>query len=240
MIKAVILTSGGLDSTTCLGMAMSQGREVFPLSIRYGQRHEREYQSIVDVVLYYLGKVKSDLPNEKFYGIMQPLKTVDVNLSSIGGSALTDRTIAVPTNRDEKKMSAEIPITYVPARNTIFLSIAMGYAEVMKADEIWIGANQLDYSGYPDCREEFLAAFQYLANLATKRGVEGHTLRVVAPLLKLSKAQIIKEGMKLKVPYQLTWSCYQGEDKACGICDSCKLRLAGFKEAGSSDPIPYR
>ena len=184
MIKAVLLNSGGLDSTTCLGMALAEQREVFPISIKYGQRHVREYISIKHVIDWYVAQSRqSKVP----YGKLHDLKHVEIDLRAIGGSALTDETIDVPTNRDEKNM-ADIPVTYVPARNTIFLSIAMGYAEVVEADEIWIGANQLDYSGYPDCRHEFLEKFEELANLATKRGVEGNKMSILAPLLNLSKS----------------------------------------------------
>lgn len=237
--KAVVLTSGGLDSTTCIGIALDQERSVYPLSVEYGQRHKRELKAIEDVVEYFRNKNVESLPYGLVYRVSN-LKRVSIDLTTIGGSALTDSSIEVPTDRDEKTMASDIPITYVPARNTILLSIALAYAEVIKADEIWIGANQVDYSGYPDCREEFLEQFEILGNLATKVGVEGSVLKIKAPLLNLTKAQIIKKGTDLGVPYHLTWSCYKGENKACGICDSCKLRLAGFKEAGSEDPIQYQ
>jgi len=234
-MKAVILNSGGLDSTTCMGIALDGNREVFPLSVKYGQRHAREHLSIKNVVDWYVAKTRQSIVP----GIMHDLKLVEIDLRAIGGSALTDDSIEVPTNREEGEM-ADIPVTYVPARNTILLSIALGYAEVVEAKEIWIGANQVDYSGYPDCREEFLSAFEQLANVATKRAVGGKTITIRHPLLHMSKAAIIKTGVDLNVPYQLTWSCYQGEEKACGVCDSCKLRLAGFKEYGYIDPIDYR
>jgi len=229
MKKAVVLTSGGLDSTTCLGIAESEEREIFPLSIEYGQKHYREINAI-DAVVYLF---------RRRGGKVHELKRVKIDLRSIGGSALTDAKIDVPIERNEDEMSSAIPPTYVPARNTILLSIALAYAEVVEADEIWIGANQVDYSGYPDCREEYLEAFAILGNLATKRGVEGNPIFIRAPLLKLTKAEIIKKGMELGVPYHLTWSCYQGGEKACGKCDSCILRLKGFEEAGKEDPIDY-
>jgi 7-cyano-7-deazaguanine synthase len=236
--KAVVLTSGGLDSTTCIAIALSENRDVYPLSIEYGQKHSAELRAIHDVVMHYIAKSVEATP----YGNtthVKGLKTVKVDLRAIGGSALTDDKYNVPLERSSVEMSKEIPITYVPARNTIMLSIAMGYAEVVGAEEIWIGVNQLDYSGYPDCREEFLEQFAILANLATKAGVEGKVLKIKAPLLKLTKAKIIKRGLDLNVPYNLTWSCYTGGEKPCGQCDSCILRLAGFKEAGSQDPVTY-
>ena len=238
MNKAVVLTSGGLDSTTCIGIALAEEREIYPISVDYGQRHKKETQAIQDVVDYYRGLSKQTMP----YGyerMVKELRKVVIDLRAIGGSALTDDNIAVPTGRDEAKMSTDIPPTYVPARNTILLSIALGYAEVVEADEIWIGVNDVDYSGYPDCRPEYLLEFENLANLATVRGIKGYYLNIRAPLLKLTKAEIIKRGMELGVPYHLTWSCYQGGDKACGICDSCILRQKGFEEAGSKDPIAY-
>jgi len=236
-IRAVVLTSGGLDSTTCIGHALAEQREVFPLSVKYGQRHAREYLAIKNVVDFFVAKSRHTKTPD-VYGVMRDLKTVEIDLRTIGGSALTDESIAVPVNRDESKMT-DIPVTYVPARNTILLSIALGYAEVVEADEIWIGANQLDYSGYPDCRKEFLTKFEELANLATKRGVEGNPIVIRAPLLDMTKSEIVKMGMIHGVPYHLTWSCYKGEKLACGVCDSCQLRLKGFKVAGFEDPIQY-
>jgi len=238
-VKAVVLTSGGLDSSTCIGMAIEEGREIFPLSIEYGQKHLREVKSISDVVVHYRTKTRNIEPYG-FRSQVNPLKKVKIDLRAIGGSALTDDSIAVPEGRDESEMSESIPLTYVPARNTIMLSIALGYAEVIEADEIWIGANDVDYSGYPDCRPEFLEAYETLAQLATVRGIQGNPLKIRAPLLSLTKAEIIKKGNSIGVPYHLTWSCYNGANKACSVCDSCTLRLKGFKEAGSEDPIDYQ
>ncbi len=220
-MKAVALLSGGLDSATSMAIAISQGYEVYPLTISYGQRHSREIESA--------GKIA------RYYGLN--LKTVTVDLRSIGGSSLTDD-ITVPENRIEE-IGKDIPVTYVPARNTIFLSIALGYAEVIGAEKIFIGVNALDYSGYPDCRPEYIEEFNRLSRLATKAGVEGKNIEIVAPLIRMTKSEIIKKGMELKVPYDLTWSCYRGGKRACGKCDSCLLRLKGFMEAGYEDPIEY-
>ena len=220
-MKAVALLSGGLDSATSMAIAISQGYEVYPLTISYGQRHLREIESA--------GKIA------RYYGLN--LKTVTVDLRSIGGSSLTDD-ITVPENRIEE-IGKDIPVTYVPARNTIFLSIALGYAEVIGAEKIFIGVNALDYSGYPDCRPEYIEEFNRLSRLATKAGVEGKNIEIVAPLIRMTKSEIIKKGMELKVPYDLTWSCYRGGKRACGKCDSCLLRLKGFMEAGYEDPIEY-
>ncbi len=221
-MKAVVLLSGGLDSTTTLAIALNDGCEVYPITFRYGQRHNREIESSKKIC--------------EHYGLK--LRIVDINLREIGGSALTDN-IDVPKNRSLEKISSEIPITYVPARNTIFLSIALGYAEVLNADRIYIGVNALDYSGYPDCRPEYIEEFNKLSRLATKRGVEGKPINIIAPLINMTKGQIIKKGMELRVPYELTWSCYEGGEKACGKCDSCILRLKGFMEAGEKDPLEY-
>ncbi|MGC8584753.1 MAG: 7-cyano-7-deazaguanine synthase QueC [Thermoplasmata archaeon] len=220
-MKAVALLSGGLDSATSMAIAISQGYEVYPLTISYGQRHSREIESA--------GKIA------RYYGLN--LKTVTVDLRSIGGSSLTDD-ITVPENRIEE-IGKDIPVTYVPARNTIFLSIALGYAEVIGAEKIFIGVNALDYSGYPDCRPEYIEEFNRLSRLATKAGVEGKNIEIVAPLIRMTKSEIIKKGMELKVPYEFTWSCYRGGKRACGKCDSCLLRLKGFMEAGYEDPIEY-
>ena len=221
--KAVILVSGGLDSATCLAWAIHEGYEVHALSFDYGQRHKMELTSAKKICRYF--KVK----NHQIFKL---------NLRSFGGSALT-ADIAVPKNRSLKKMGkAGIPVTYVPARNTIFLSLALAYAETVKAFNLVIGVNALDYSGYPDCRPEFIKAFEKLANLATKEGVEGKKFKIHTPLLKLTKAEIIKKGVKLGVDYSLTSSCYSPEKgKPCGRCDSCLLRLKGFKEAGYLDPL---
>ncbi len=221
-MKAVVLLSGGLDSTTTLAIAINDGYDVYPITFRYGQRHNREIESAKKISEYYNLK----------------LKIVDINLREIGGSALTDN-IDVPKNRSLGEISREIPVTYVPARNTIFLSIALGYAEVIDADRIYIGVNALDYSGYPDCRPEYIEEFNKLSKLATKRGVEGKPIEIVAPLIHMTKAEIIKKGMELNVPYELTWSCYEGGEKPCGKCDSCILRLKGFMEAGEMDPLEY-
>ncbi len=220
-MRAVSLLSGGLDSTTALAIALSEGYEVYPLTIIYGQRHNKEIESAKKI--------------SQYYGLN--LKIVYVDLRNIGGSALTDD-IKVPENKIEE-IGKEIPVTYVPARNTIFLSIALGYAEVINAEKIFIGVNALDYSGYPDCRPEYINEFNKLAKLATKAGVEGKSIEIVAPLINMSKAEIIKKGMELNVPYHLTWSCYNGREKACGKCDSCLLRLKGFMEAGYEDPLEY-
>lgn len=218
--KAVVLVSGGLDSATVLAIAQSQGYDCYTLSFDYGQRHRAE--------LIAAQKVSSAK------GCTH--KTVRLDLGTIGGSALTDMDIDVPEEETEG-----IPVTYVPARNTVFLSIALGWAEVLEAQEIFIGVNAVDYSGYPDCRPEFIKAFEATANLATKAGVEGHQLSVRAPLIDLTKAEIIQQGIELGVDYSLTVSCYQAtpEGEACGRCDSCRLRHQGFVDAGVSDPTVY-
>lgn len=225
--KAVVLLSGGLDSTTTLAIAQKQGFEVYALSFDYGQRHRVE-----------LARAKEIAQN--FAVADHQIMTID--LRQFGGSALTD-SIDVPTNRDEKEMSAEIPVTYVPARNTIFLSFCLAYAEVKNAQNIFLGVNAVDYSGYPDCRPEFIAAFETLANLATKAGVEGkEKLKIHTPLIQLTKAEIILKGIELGVDYSLTHSCYSPDEDgtACGHCDSCLLRLKGFNDAGFEDPIEYK
>ncbi|MEB4590275.1 7-cyano-7-deazaguanine synthase QueC [Candidatus Thiothrix sp. Deng01] len=223
MNKAVILLSGGLDSTTVLAIAKAQGFAPYALSFRYGQRHSIELESARQVAQ-----------------AMQVEEHViaDINLRAFGGSALT-ADIEVPKGRDAASMEHSIPVTYVPARNTIFLSFALGWAEVLEAQHIFIGVNALDYSGYPDCRPEFIAAFANMANLATKTGVEGHTLSIHTPLIHLSKADIIRQGLALGVDYSLTSSCYDPDanGKPCGQCDSCLLRAKGFLEAGAPDPL---
>lgn len=224
MKKAVVLLSGGLDSATTAAIAKADGCELYALSFDYGQRHSREIQS-AQLVAKEIGAV--DHLNISF------------DMRKIGASALT-ADIDVPVDRSNADMSTGIPVTYVPARNTIFLAFALSYAESIGAEDIYIGVNQVDYSGYPDCRSEFIEAFGTVANLATKAGVEGKSnFQIKTPLVKLSKAQIILKGLELGVDYSLTWSCYQGGDLACGRCDSCKLRLAGFAEAGAVDPVEY-
>jgi 7-cyano-7-deazaguanine synthase len=225
--RAVVLLSGGLDSTTTLAIATEQCFLPFALSFRYGQRHEFELQAATRIA--------------KAAGVEQHT-IVDIDLRSFGGSALTSD-IDVPKGRSSEQMSEGIPITYVPARNTIFLSFALAWAEVLECSDIFIGVNALDYSGYPDCRPEFIEEFQRLANLATKAGVEGKTrVTIHAPLIHLSKAEIIRKGTELGVDYSLTSSCYDpsGLGEACGLCDSCQLRRKGFLEAGIVDPTRYR
>ena len=225
--KAVVLLSGGLDSATAMAIARSKGYEVHPLSFRYGQRHERELEA-AERVARSLGAADRHL-------------VVALDLRAIGGSALTDA-IAVPKSRSAGEIARGIPVTYVPARNTIFLSFGLALAEKLGAADIFFGANQLDYSGYPDCREEYIRSFERMANLATKAGVEGTAkIKIHTPLIQLTKAEIIKKGRALGVDYSLTWSCYdpRPDGLACGECDSCQLRLKGFREAGLEDPIKY-
>ena len=227
MPKAVVLLSGGLDSTTALAFARAQGFECYALSVDYGQRHRVELERAAQVAKA-LGAVEH--------------RTVTIDLRQIGGSALTEN-IDVPKDRSTDDMGHGVPVTYVPARNTILLGLALGYAEVTGAFDIFIGANVLDYSGYPDCRPEYLTAFEGVANLATKAGTEGAgRFRVHSPLLKMTKAEIIREGVKLGVDYALTLSCYDPDatGRACGRCDSCQLRKKGFAEAGVLDPTPYQ
>ena len=224
--KAVVLLSGGLDSTTTLAIAHDEGYDTYAMSFRYGQRHTVELQSAKNVA--------------KALGVKQHI-VIDIDLRTFGASALT-ADIEVPKNRPDTEMGNSIPITYVPARNTIFLAYALAYAEVLVADTIFIGANAIDYSGYPDCRPEYINAYQTLANLATQAGVEGKTkLRIRAPLINKTKAEIIQIGAALGINYSLTLSCYDpdAEGRACGECDSCLLRKRGFKEAGIPDPTRY-
>jgi 7-cyano-7-deazaguanine synthase len=224
--KAVVLSSGGIDSTTAMAIARAEGFAIYSLSFRYGQRHVLELDSAHKV---------SKAMEAKEHLI------VDIDLAKIGGSALTG-VFEVPKGRDSKEMEREIPVTYVPGRNTIFLSYAMAWAEVVGAEDIFIGANSIDYSGYPDCRPEFIQAFEKMANLATKAGVEGKIrFRINAPLLRMTKAEIIRKGVELGVEYGMTLSCYDPsqEGRACGHCDSCILRRKGFQEAGVPDPTPY-
>jgi len=220
--KAVVLVSGGMDSETSIAIARERGYQVHALSVAYGQRHRSELAAS-DRVASMLGAVEH--------------KTVAVDLRSIGGSALT-ADIEVPLDAGD---SSEIPVTYVPARNTIMLSIALGWAEVLGSSDIWCGVNAVDYSGYPDCRPAFVAAFEALANVATKAGVEGAGIRVHAPLMHMSKADIAREGRRLGVDFSATVSCYRADDegRACGHCDACRLRAQGFREAGMADPTRY-
>jgi 7-cyano-7-deazaguanine synthase len=220
MPKAVVLLSGGLDSITTLALAREQGYECYALSLDYGQRHNAEL-----VAANRLAKAA---------GVTH--KMIQLGLGDVGGSALTDAAIDVPDHATEG-----IPVTYVPARNTVFLSLALGWAEVLGAWDLFIGVNAVDYSGYPDCRPEFIAAFEQLATLATRGGVEGGTFRIHAPLIKLSKAEIILEGMRLGIDYGNTVSCYSAdaEGRACGVCDACRLRAEGFRGAGVPDPTRY-
>ena len=221
-MKAVVLLSGGLDSATILAMAMEQGFTCYTLSFNYGQRHTAE-----------LNAAKKVASAMKVAGH----KTIDLDLTQIGGSALTDKNIAVP-----QSPSAGIPITYVPARNTIFLSYALAWAEVLGISDIFIGVNAVDYSGYPDCRPEYIAAFENTARLATKAGVEGKPFRIHTPLIQMSKAEIIRKGTELGVDFSLTVSCYQADAQghACGVCDSCRFRIDGFTAAGIPDPTRYQ
>ncbi len=223
---AVVLLSGGLDSAVTLALAQKAGFETHALSFDYGQRHRIELEAAA--------RVAASLR-------VHDHRVARIDLRVFGGSALT-ADIAVPHQRSADEMTHGIPITYVPARNTIFLSYALGWAEVLAARHIFIGVNAVDYSGYPDCRPEFLRAFEHLAAVATKAGVDGHSLQIHAPLLAFSKAEIIREGTALGVDFALTHSCYDPteEDVACGSCDSCQLRLKGFRDAGLSDPINYR
>lgn len=223
--KAVVLTSGGLDSTTLLAIAVNQGYECYSLSFNYGQRHNSE--------------LKAAESCSKRLGAIQH-KVVGLDLRSIGGSALTDDDIAVPENAGDDEADG-VPVTYVPARNTVFLSIALGWAEVLGAEDIFIGVNAVDYSGYPDCRPDFIQAFAAMAKLATKAGIEGRAINIQTPLIELSKADIINKGAALGIDYASTVSCYQADDqgRACGRCDSCHLRKQGFIAAGIDDPTPY-
>ncbi len=223
--KAVVLVSGGLDSATTLAIAKDQGYDCYAMSFNYGQRHLVELES-AKTIASAMGAIEH--------------KVVHLGLDDIGGSALTDENIAVPQNIEEN-ISAHIPVTYVPARNTVFLSLALGWAEVLDAEAIFIGVNAVDYSGYPDCRPEYIDAFQGMANLATKKGVEGQLIKIETPLIHLTKAEIIQKGSELGVDYAQTLSCYapDAEGRACGRCDSCRLRKQGFEAANIADPTVY-
>jgi 7-cyano-7-deazaguanine synthase len=223
-MKAVILLSGGLDSSTVLYQALADGCECYTICFDYQQRHRRELRSAL--------------------AIAQKAKVVDhqvvrFDLRQWGGSALTDDAIDLPQKRDLEEMSQSIPVTYVPARNTIFLSFALAYAETIGAQRIYIGVNALDYSGYPDCRPDYIQAMQEVFRLGTKQGRSGQPISIVTPLIHLKKTEIIQLGNKLGVPWEVTWSCYAGGDVACGVCDSCRLRLAAFAELGLKDPLAY-
>ena len=218
--KSVALLSGGLDSATTLAIALDEGYDVYALSFDYGQRHKKELEAAEKIAGH--------------YRINHKIVKVDLSWAK---SALTDKKIRIPEKR--KNIEKNIPVTYVPARNMIMLSFALAWAETINADAVFIGANAIDYSGYPDCRPEFYKAFQKAAGLGTKKGVEGNPIQIKCPLINMSKSGIIKKGMSLEVPYHLTWSCYKGKKKACGKCDSCMLRLKGFKESGYEDPIEY-
>lgn len=224
--KAVVLLSGGIDSTTTLAIAKDQGFDVYAISFRYGQRHKAELEAAKKIAIY--------------FNVIQHL-ILDVDLNAIGGSALTSD-IKVPNDRNIDIMAKEIPVTYVPGRNIIFLSLALAWAEVLGVSDIFIGANAIDFSGYPDCRPEFLAAFETMANMGTKAGIAGKKITIYAPLIQLTKAQIIQTGIKLGVDYAMTHSCYNPSEhgSACGRCDSCLWRKKGFQEAGLLDPTTYQ
>jgi 7-cyano-7-deazaguanine synthase len=224
--RAVVLLSGGVDSSTAAAIARQEGFETHALTFRYGQRHECELEAARRVAAFLAAASH---------------RILEFDLRAIGGSALTD-SIEVPKRRSAGEIAHGIPTTYVPARNTIFLSFALALAERLEAENIFFGANQLDYSGYPDCRDEYIRAFERMANLATQAGVEGRSqIKINAPLIHMSKAQIVKQGVALGLDYALTWSCYdpQPDGRACGLCDSCQIRKAGFAAAGILDPIPY-
>ncbi|KPV55554.1 7-cyano-7-deazaguanine synthase [Paenibacillus sp. A3] len=227
MKKAVVILSGGLDSTTCMGMARDAGYDIYPITFDYGQRQRREIENARQVA--------------EFYKTTSRHKVIALGfLKEFGGSALTDESIEVPPAGESGAIDSDIPVTYVPGRNLLFLSIATSYAETIGAEAIYIGVNALDYSGYPDCRPEFIRKVEEVMALATRVGVEGGPIRIETPLIHWTKAEIIREGMRLGVPYHLTTSCYNGQEEACGVCDSCRLRLKGFDEAGTADPIAYQ
>lgn len=224
-MKAVVLLSGGLDSSTVLYQAKADGCECYAISFDYQQRHRRELAS-ADAIANCAG--------------VQGHQVISFDLRQWGGSALTDDDIDLPQHRRVEQMSQTIPITYVPARNTIFLSFGLAYAEAIGAQRVYLGANALDYSGYPDCRPDYIQAMQAVFNLGTKQGREGQIIKIMTPLINLRKTEIIELGNQLGVPWEQTWSCYAGGDMACGVCDSCRLRLAAFAELGLKDPVPYQ
>ena len=224
MKEAVVLLSGGLDSSTVLAVAKERGFDVVALTFDYGQRHRRELESAKEVA--------------KAMGAKEHI-VIQIDLGRHLRSSLTQKRMEVPKGRKAKDISTDIPDTYVPSRNIVFLSIASSIAEGRGAEAIFIAANSVDFSGYPDCTPEFLSSFQRVLDVGTKAGKEGHAVRVEAPVLRMSKGDIVREALRLKVPLQHTWSCYEGGSKACGKCDSCQLRLRGFKDAGARDPIEY-
>lgn len=223
-MKAVILLSGGLDSSTVLYQAKADGYECYAISFDYQQRHRKELESARKIA--------------ECAGVVEH-QVVNFDLTLWGGSALTDKRLDLPRNRSLETMAESIPITYVPARNTIFLSFALAYAEAIRSRCVYIGVNALDYSGYPDCRPDYIQAMEKVFLLGTQQGREGNPITIKSPLIHLKKTEIIELGNRLGVPWNFTWSCYAGDTKACGICDSCRLRLAAFAELGLTDPIPY-
>lgn len=222
--KAVCLISGGLDSCVASFIAKENGYEIYALSFHYEQRHKKELLCAKRIA--------------KAVGAKNHI-TLDIDFNTIAGSSLLTASQGGIRDHDLEDIGRGIPSTYVPARNTVFLSLALAYAETIDADAIFLGVNAVDFSGYPDCRPEYIKAYQKMANLATKRGVEGRSIIIMTPLLHFTKSEIIKTGLKLKIPFENTWSCYRGKEKACGRCDSCVLRLKGFKDAGVEDPVPY-
>jgi len=222
--KAVVLLSGGLDSSTVLYQALADGCQGYALSFDYQQRHQRELEAAKEIA--------------QAAGVQQH-QVVSFDLGLWGASALTDQTIDVPRDRGPEEMAADIPITYVPARNTIFLSFALAYAEALSAQRVYMGVNALDYSGYPDCRPDYINAMQQVFKLGTKQGREGTPIEIMPPLIDLKKTEIIQLGNQLHVPWEKTWSCYQGRETACGVCDACQLRLNAFDELGLRDPLAY-
>lgn len=223
--RAVVLLSGGLDSCVTGTIAKCEGYGIYALTVDYGQRHRQELKAAENVAKHLR---------------VQEHKTVKVDLTAFGGSALTDEAIEVPVDQDPQAAEQTgIPVTYVPARNTIFIALALAYAETIEAQSVFIGANAVDYSGYPDCRPEYIEAMNSVAQLATKQAVEGKGVKLHAPLLEWSKSRIVQEGVNLRAPMKHSWSCYKEGEKACGRCDACTLRLKGFKEAGMEDPVPY-